>query len=221
MPLLSNWCESYPPLCRTRDVLHKLESINFPGGALLVGIYFESLDTSIPHECGLRWVMHFFEQKFPELGAHNEFVVETLGFMLIISESWGLTISNSGVPWWVPLGLPPMLAYIWACGRKRWFSFLFCTSAIVVCGWGTLIFWCFGGALVNNCQNIRLTHSFHHQRLLFLDLTIEALRGRISTRTYRKDTPANTLLQATSHHPQSLICGIPMGQFLRIKQIVQ
>lgn len=48
----------------------------------MVVINIESLYKSIPHEWGLRGVMHFLEQKFPELGAHIEFVVETLEFML-------------------------------------------------------------------------------------------------------------------------------------------
>lgn len=36
--------------------------------------------------------------------------------------------------------------------------------------------------------------------------------------TYRKGTAANTFLKATSHHPKSLINGIPTGQFLRLRR---
>lgn len=54
--------------------------------------------------------------------------------------------------------------------------------------------------------------------LSFLDLTIELKGNTITTKTFRKETSANTLLLAASHHPRSLIQGIPVGQFLRIKR---
>lgn len=38
------------------------------------------------------------------------------------------------------------------------------------------------------------------------------------TCTSRKETAANTLLRADSHHPIWLKDGIPVGQFLRIKR---
>ncbi|CAI9540260.1 unnamed protein product, partial [Staurois parvus] len=37
---------------------------------------------------------------------------------------------------------------------------------------------------------------------------------RLLTKTFRKPTAANTLLEARSYHPRSLISGIPVGQFL-------
>ncbi|OCT78766.1 hypothetical protein XELAEV_18029856mg [Xenopus laevis] len=42
--------------------------------------------------------------------------------------------------------------------------------------------------------------------------------GLLCTKTYRKSTATNTLLYAESHHPESLIKGIPIGQFLRIRR---
>lgn len=42
--------------------------------------------------------------------------------------------------------------------------------------------------------------------------------GQLSTCAFRKNTPANTLLYATSHHPHWLKNGIPVGQFLHIKR---
>lgn len=38
------------------------------------------------------------------------------------------------------------------------------------------------------------------------------------TKTFCKETAANTLLLATSHHPRSLVQGIPVGQFLKTKR---
>lgn len=40
----------------------------------------------------------------------------------------------------------------------------------------------------------------------------------IKTKTFRKPTAANTLLQASSDHPKSLIKAIPVGQFLRARR---
>lgn len=72
--------------------------------------------------------------------------------------------------------------------------------------------------LNSNNRNLRLTYTYHHETLPFLDLTIGVQGGLIVTKTYHKQTAANTLLEATSHHPCSLIQGIPVGQFLRIKR---
>lgn len=52
----------------------------------------------------------------------------------------------------------------------------------------------------------------------FLDLSIRLVNGRLATKTFRKETAANTLLQADSHHPRSLIWEIPVGQFLRVQR---
>lgn len=72
--------------------------------------------------------------------------------------------------------------------------------------------------LNQNQRNIRLTDTFDTQELSFLDLQIIMNQGQLSTCTYRKDTVANNLLYATSHHPQWLKNGFPVGQFLRIKK---
>lgn len=52
---------------------------------------------------------------------------------------------------------------------------------------------------------IRLTYTYDPNSLPFLDLLITIVGGRFETKTYRKITAANTLLQASSHHPLLLI----------------
>lgn len=71
-----------------------------------------------------------------------------------------------------------------------------------------------------NCKdrNIHLTFSFHANTLPFMDLQVSLNKSRLETKTFRKETVASTLLQAGSHHLPSLIKGIPVGQFLRIRQ---
>lgn len=55
-------------------------------------------------------------------------------------------------------------------------------------------------------------------RLSFLDLQITLENGQLCNSTFQKETAANTLLYATSHHPHWVKNGIPVGQFLRIKR---
>lgn len=52
----------------------------------------------------------------------------------------------------------------------------------------------------------------------FLYLTIRLEEGKLVTKTFLKKTAAKTLLYVGSHHPKSLIYGIPVGQFLRIRR---
>lgn len=52
--------------------------------------------------------------------------------------------------------------------------------------------------------------------MFFLDLQISIMGNKITTCTFRKPTAANTLLQASSHHPDHLIKVIPVGKFLRL-----
>lgn len=66
----------------------------------------------------------------------------------------------------------------------------------------------FMGELGNNTRNLRLTFVVDPHEILFLDLSIKLVNIRLTTKTFRKETAANTLLQADSHHPRSLIQGI-------------
>lgn len=70
---------------------------------------------------------------------------------------------------------------------------------------------------VNQC-NIWLTYNFDQTSLSFLDLLISLQNGQVHTGTFRKETSANTLLYASSHHPQWLMNGIPVDQFLQLKR---
>lgn len=71
--------------------------------------------------------------------------------------------------------------------------------------------------LNQNDQNIRLTYSFDHKQICFLDLLISIEDGSLVTQTFRKETAAHTLLQADSHHPEWLKNGILVGKLLRMK----
>ncbi|OCT61211.1 hypothetical protein XELAEV_18047235mg [Xenopus laevis] len=54
----------------------------------------------------------------------------------------------------------------------------------------------------------------------FLDIKIfRDQQGNLATTLYRKETATNSLLHASSQHPQKTITGIPVGQYLRIRRI--
>lgn len=72
--------------------------------------------------------------------------------------------------------------------------------------------------LNGNDQIIRLTFSYDLVALPFLAITIHVKDDKLRMKTFRKETAANTLLLASSHHPKLLIQGIPLGQFLRIRR---
>lgn len=61
--------------------------------------------------------------------------------------------------------------------------------------------------LNGNDRNICLTYNFHHSKISFLDLSISIDQGCLSMCTFKKETACNTLLNATSHHPESLMSG--------------
>lgn len=67
--------------------------------------------------------------------------------------------------------------------------------------------------LNKNDRNIKLTYTFDRELFAFLDLSIGVKDSALTTKTYRKETAANTHLRANSHHPRWLKYGIPIGQF--------
>lgn len=63
-------------------MLNKILDLSIPQEALLVGIDVESLYTSLPHEWGTLAVHHFLDQRFPNMDAQNEFILELLDLAL-------------------------------------------------------------------------------------------------------------------------------------------
>lgn len=215
----------------TRDVPHRLDNYVAPPGALLMGIDLESLYTSIPHEWRLRAVYHFLDQKFPLVGAQNEFVVDILKFMLEHNCSQFLGVNyqqirgTSMVALWAPsyaclhLGLcEEEIVYVsslYLSCSLMWLRYI--DNVLMIWGGSQQELMAFIDELNQNNRNIKLTFSYHLEKLSFLDLTIQIKENTIATKTFRKETADNTLLLATSHHPGSLMRGIPVGQFLRTK----
>ncbi|XP_056388270.1 uncharacterized protein LOC130283109 [Hyla sarda] len=75
-------------------------------------------------------------------------------------------------------------------------------------------------ALNTNNQNIKLTYKAGRNHMDFLDMTFNVdSRGYVHSDLFRKPTSTNSLLHARSSHPQNLIKGIPIRQFLHLKRI--
>lgn len=211
----------------TRHVLSKWEEIPFSEGAILVGIDVESLYTSIPHEWGLSGVKLFLEKSFPLFGSQNEFILEILEFMLKNNffKFLGTFYQQlRGAPWapsyaGLHLGLWEEEVYkssLYLSHCKLWLRYI--DDVFMVWGGSAHELHLFMDELNINNRNIRFTYNFDFESLDFLDLTISVRDGHFVTKTFRKKTSPNTLLCATSHHPYSLIQGIPVGQFLRIRR---
>lgn len=53
----------------------------------------------------------------------------------------------------------------------------------------------------------------------FLDVIPSGKEGRIVSSLHRKPLSGNILLHADSGHPSHVTCGIPVGQFLRLRRV--
>ena len=73
--------------------------------------------------------------------------------------------------------------------------------------------------LAINTFNLKFTMECSQTDVSFLDLRIHVDRmGRLHTSLYRKPSAGNTVLHATSAHPEPLLDSIPYSQFLRLKR---
>lgn len=216
----------------TLDVLAKIEEVTVSPGTLLVGIDVESLYTSIPHAWGLAAVAHFLDQKFPRMGPQNEFILEMLQFALTNNcfEFLGVYYrqiqgTSMGAPWapsYACLHLGYWEEEVVYCSEsyldhaKLWLRFI--DDVLLLWQGSVESLEGFLSELNENSRNIRLTFTYDLNEISFLDLLIRIDGDHLSTKTFLKATAANTLLEATSHHPKSLVRGIPTGQFLRIRR---
>ncbi|KAJ1131861.1 hypothetical protein NDU88_010193 [Pleurodeles waltl] len=73
--------------------------------------------------------------------------------------------------------------------------------------------------LNDNDRNIRLTYNISRSSIDFLDPRIKIKDKMISTELFRKTTAGNSLLHATSGHPDGPKWSIPYGELLRAKRI--
>ncbi|KAM5171926.1 LOW QUALITY PROTEIN: DNA-directed RNA polymerase III subunit RPC2 [Mantella aurantiaca] len=214
------------------DILRRLDGSSFPTNGLLVGIDVESLYTSIPHETGIGAIKEWLELRHLINGPENEFIIQLLELVLLnnyfmfdgqfFKQIRGVAMGASCAPvfaclylgWWERKVVYPSPEYIQQVAM--WVRYV---DDVLVAWRGTAQqLEEFMIRLNKNDFNIFLTYNFSHEKIEFLDLNIQVDGGTLNTSTFRKPTAGNTLLHATSHHPPSLIRGIPTGQFLRIRR---
>ncbi|XP_075455132.1 uncharacterized protein LOC142494549 [Ascaphus truei] len=68
-------------------------------------------------------------------------------------------------------------------------------------------------------SNIRFTLNYSNEQIVFLDTVVYKGPTRLLTKIHHKATDRNTLLLASSHHPDALKKGLPYSQFLRVLRI--
>lgn len=73
--------------------------------------------------------------------------------------------------------------------------------------------------LANNNYNLSFTMECSQSSINFLDLMIYVdQESTLHSSLYRKASAGNTLLHASSAHPQPLLDSIPYSQFLRLRR---
>ncbi|CAJ0952190.1 unnamed protein product [Ranitomeya imitator] len=78
----------------------------------------------------------------------------------------------------------------------------------------------FVNILNHNDINMKLTCKYSQTEIEFLDILIRKGESNIlETDVFRKETAVNSLLHASSSHPQQVVNAIPTGQFLQVKRI--
>ncbi|KAM9308250.1 tensin-3-like [Gastrophryne carolinensis] len=73
----------------------------------------------------------------------------------------------------------------------------------------------FVAELNKNDMNLKFTVEFSQEAINFLDLSVMLSReGLVTTKFYRKQTAANTMLRASSAYPKPLLKSIPYGEYI-------
>ncbi|XP_073721933.1 uncharacterized protein [Misgurnus anguillicaudatus] len=71
----------------------------------------------------------------------------------------------------------------------------------------------------DNCNALKFTMEFHHEKMNFLDVLVLNTALGIETTLYRKPTDRNTILHGQSYHPISLKRSLPISQLSRVRRI--
>ncbi|CAJ0960814.1 unnamed protein product [Ranitomeya imitator] len=189
----------------TNDVLRKMDGLQLEENMILVTCDIESLYTSIIHKDGVAAVEQFLRMSSEDAPGN----------------------SNGG----------GLCALICKFVPGLWERKIFITEPLPLVDrvqyWGRyiddiLFIWqgsfeelqIFMGHLNDNNLNLRLTYKAGRSNMEFLDILLEVDElGFIHTDVFRKPTSTNSLLHFSSSHQQSLIKGIPVGQFLRMRRI--
>ncbi|KAM9320087.1 uncharacterized protein PAF06_004553 [Gastrophryne carolinensis] len=188
----------------TGHLLRILDGLTVPPGTFLVGLDVEALYSSIPHQQGLAAIRFFLNEL--DISRHNLniFILRLLEFVLthnfflfngsLYHQVQGTAMGTTCAPSYID-----DIFILWSGPGHLLEDFI----RILNC----------------NSLNLKFTHEVSTCRINFLDLTvtIDSL-GQINSCFYRKASAANTILRASSAHPQHLLRSIPYGEYLRARR---
>ncbi|KAL2083743.1 hypothetical protein ACEWY4_021516 [Coilia grayii] len=216
----------------TTAVLRLLTDISMPGGSFLVSFDVEALYTNIPHDGGLEAMDFYLQTKKDELPVEflmtlTKFILKSNYFMFDKKYFLQCQGTNMGSPF------APNYAnlYMGLWEKRHIFNnnpyarnVVFFRRFIddILMGFagdeGELL--AFRDYINDTYPNLKFTMEYSAKSIHFLDLLITVNNdGQLETSIYRKETDRNTILHASSFHPDHLIDNIPYGQFIRLRRI--
>ncbi|KAL2080587.1 hypothetical protein ACEWY4_024380 [Coilia grayii] len=217
----------------TRDVLKLLCDIHVPErNAFLVTFDVESLYTNIPHEGGLQAMDYYLMSKKDTLPAEllmelTKFILKSNYFMFnnrYYLQSQGTSMGSPFAPNYANLYMG-----LWEHQHifnnnpfannirvfKRYIDDIF---AIFVGSIDELLK--FNDYINGTYPSLKFTMEHDCEKIHFLDLLITVNNeNRLETSIYRKPTDRNTILHASSFHPNHTVKNIPYGQLVRLRRI--
>ncbi|KAM4012040.1 uncharacterized protein ACNLHF_005390 isoform 1-T3 [Anomaloglossus baeobatrachus] len=218
----------------TGDFLRKVDGLFAGEDTLLVAGDVESLYTSIVHSDGLR-AAKFFLDTTSNPPDFNELVLRLLEFSLthhfftfkgsFYLQLQGTAMGASFAPAYANLFLGLWERDLPLSDRESlmdrvllWARYI---DDIFLIWQGSLVeLHQFMSVLNSSGRNILITYQWSHEQVEFLDVLVRKdAEFVLQTDLYRKPTSTNTLLHASSAHPQYMIRSVPTGQFLRLRRI--
>ncbi|XP_077330261.1 uncharacterized protein LOC143964418 [Lithobates pipiens] len=219
----------------TRDLLKVLDGMCISENSWLVTLDVEALYNSIPHDLGIGVVEGFLSEAGEAKTNYNQFILKLLSFTLnnnifIFGRSHylqvqGVAMGKKCAPSYANLYLGGWERHIFHC--EDLFKF-FCLIPV----WRRYIddiffiwtgieaeLFTFMELLKINTYNLKFTMEKSRSSLTFLDIQIYVNpKGEIRSTLFRKPLAANTVLHASSSHPEPLVASIPYGQYLCLKR---
>lgn len=215
----------------TRDVLKLLSDITVPDNAYLVTFDVESLYTNIPHEGGLEAMAHYLTSH--DDGLPVELLLKMTRFILksnyfIFNSKYYLQIQGTSMGSPFAPNYANLFLGLWE--ERHIFNnnpFLhniltfkrFIDDILLIFTGSEQDLYLFNEYINNTHPNLRFTMEFSPYRIHFLDLEITLNNSKLETSIFRKETDRNTILHASSFHPDHITNNIPYGQFIRLKRI--
>ncbi|XP_069621235.1 uncharacterized protein [Ranitomeya imitator] len=218
----------------TTDVLARVDGLLVDRETILVTADVETLYTCISHEDGVRAVRFFLETSNLD-GPLCELILELLHFTLthnfftfknqFYHQKRGAAMGAACAPAYANLFLGFWERLVFGTSGAGAADHVLCWLRYID---DVLFLWRgtvqqldeFMAMLNNNNYNIKLTYRHDAVKIDFLDISLEVDSfSTIQTDVFRKETSVNSLIHATTAHSHSTVRAVPVGQFLRVRQI--